>query len=104
MSAGGAPSLRHRPAGTHNPGRTVPYRAAGRWLSRRAAEIEGREARVAFPAHITAALKFHLADFVAPEADALVFTSPTGATLRHGSFRPRVWLPPLAGARPNSAA
>jgi integrase len=53
---------------------------------------------VAFPAHITAALKSHLADFVAPEADALVFTSPTGATLRHGNFRRRVWLPALAEA------
>jgi integrase len=59
---------------------------------------EAGKRRVAFPAHITAALKSHLADFVAPEADALVFTSPTGATLRHGNFRRRVWLPALAEA------
>jgi integrase len=39
---------------------------------------EAGKRRVAFPAHITAALKSHLADFVALEADALVCTSPTG--------------------------
>jgi integrase len=27
-----------------------------------------------------------------------VFTSPTGAPLRHGNFRPRSWLPALARA------
>jgi integrase len=43
-------------------------------------------------------LKTHLADFVAPEADALVFTSPTGTPLRHNNFRRRVWLPALAEA------
>jgi len=53
---------------------------------------------VAFPAQITADLKTHLADFVAPEADALVFTSPTGRPLRHNNFRRRVWLSALAKA------
>ena len=51
---------------------------------------------MAFPAQITADLKTHLADFVAPEADALVFTSPTGRPLRHNNFRRRVWLSALA--------
>jgi integrase len=59
---------------------------------------EAGKRRVAFPAHITADLKSHLADFVAQEADALVFTSPTGAPLRHGNFRRRVWVPALAEA------
>jgi integrase len=59
---------------------------------------EAGKRRVAFPDHITADLKSHLADFVAPEAIALVFTSPTGATLRHSNFRRRVWLPALAEA------
>jgi integrase len=54
--------------------------------------------RVAFPAHIRTELKAHLADFVAPEADALVFTSPTGRPLRHNNLRRRVWLPALAEA------
>jgi integrase len=53
---------------------------------------------VVFPGHIGADLKTHLADFVAPEADALVFTSPTGTPLRHNNFRRRVWLPALAEA------
>ena len=43
-------------------------------------------------------MKTHLADFGAPEADALVFTSPTGMPLRHNNFRRRVWLPALAEA------
>lgn len=54
--------------------------------------------RVVFPAHIAAHLKSHLAGFVAPEADALVFTSPTGAPLRHSNFRRRAWLPALTVA------
>jgi integrase len=53
---------------------------------------------VVFPAHIAPALKSHLADFVAPQADALVFTSPTGAPLRRGNFRRRVWGPALGRA------
>jgi integrase len=53
---------------------------------------------VAVPDQITADLKLHLAHFVAPETTALVFTSPTGAALRHGNFRRRVWLPALAEA------
>jgi integrase len=35
---------------------------------------------------------------VAHEADALVFTSPTGMPLRHNNFRRRIWLPTLAEA------
>jgi integrase len=57
---------------------------------------EAGKRRIAFPAHIATDLKRHLADFVAPGSDALVFTSPTGAPLRHGNFRRRTWLPALA--------
>ena len=59
---------------------------------------EAGKRRVAIPAHITADLKAHLAAFVAPGADALIFTSPTGAPLRHSNFRRRVWVPALAEA------
>ena len=54
--------------------------------------------RVVFPAHIAADLQSHLAAFVTSADDALVFTSPTGAPLRHNNFRRRVWLPALAQA------
>jgi integrase len=40
----------------------------------------------------------HLADHALPCPAGLVFTSPTGAPLRHGNFRRRVWLPALARA------
>jgi integrase len=33
-----------------------------------------------------------------PDADSLLFTSPSGSPLRHSNFRRRVWLPALAGA------
>ena len=51
-----------------------------------------------FPAHIAADLESQLAAFVTSADDALVFTSPTGAPLRHNNFRRRVWLPALAQA------
>lgn len=47
---------------------------------------EAGKRRVAFPAHIRPDLKAHLADFVAPDADALVFTSRTGRPLRHNKL------------------
>ena len=53
---------------------------------------------MAFPTHISADLKAYLAEFVAPEADVLVFTSPTGMPLRHNNFRRRVWISALAEA------
>ena len=51
---------------------------------------------VAIPRAVRPELKRHLSEFAAPGADALVFTSPTGAPLRHGNFRRRSWLPALA--------
>ena len=42
---------------------------------------------VAFPTELVPILEDHLARFVAPELDALVFTSPEGYPLRRGKFR-----------------
>jgi integrase len=53
---------------------------------------------IAMPAAIMPTLKLHLATYTGPEPDALVFTSPTGAPLRHNNFRRRHWLPGLAAA------
>ena len=53
---------------------------------------------VAFPDLITRDLSWHLARFTAPGSEALVFTSPAGAPLRHSNFRRRVWLPALKTA------
>jgi hypothetical protein len=46
---------------------------------------------VTFPDFIVPDLTNHLAQFTAPEADALVFTSPTGTPLRPSNFRRRAW-------------
>jgi integrase len=53
---------------------------------------------IAIPAAIMPTLKRHLATYTAADPDALVFTSPTGAPLRHNNFRRRHWLPALAAA------
>ncbi len=53
---------------------------------------------VVVPAVIRPALTDHLAVFTASQPDALVFTSPTGALLRDGNFRRRVWRPALTKA------
>jgi integrase len=46
---------------------------------------------VALPDFIVPDMTSHLAQFTAPEADALVFTSPTGTPLRPSNFRRRAW-------------
>jgi integrase len=53
---------------------------------------------VVVPAVIRPALADHLATFTSAQIDALVFTSSTGAPLRDGNFRRRVWRPALAEA------
>jgi len=40
----------------------------------------------------------HLETYTGPEPDVLVFTSPTGAPLRHNNFRGRHWLPALVAS------
>ena len=51
---------------------------------------------VIIPPMILADMRDHLAAHVAPELDALVFTSPAGMPMRHSHYRRRVWLPALA--------
>jgi integrase len=53
---------------------------------------------VQIPDLIVPDLERHLAS-TGPADEALVFTSPTGAPLRHSNFRRRVWLPALNAAR-----
>ena len=72
-----ARSLNELPGGGYGFG--PPKTAAGRRV-------------VAFSATLTPYLTWHLARFTAPDADALVFTSPTGRPLRRGNFRRRVWV------------
>jgi integrase len=50
---------------------------------------------VAVPTQAMTALVEHLDRFVAPEAEALVFTSPQGRYLRRHNFRKGAWLPAL---------
>jgi integrase len=48
---------------------------------------------IALPEALVEELERHLATFVEPEADALVFTGTAGAGLDRTNFRQRVWLP-----------
>ena len=54
---------------------------------------------IVIPAAIMPTVRHHLATFTAPDPDALVFTSLTGAHLRNNNFRRRHWLPALAAAQ-----
>jgi len=53
---------------------------------------------VVVPTVIRPALAHHMAAFTASSPGALVFTSTTGAPLRDGNFRRRVWGPALTTA------
>jgi integrase len=46
---------------------------------------------VVIPGVITDDLSWHLARFVAPDDNALIFTSSTGTPLHDGNFRRRIW-------------
>jgi integrase len=61
-----------------------------------------RDRQVALPTFLTKDLNSHLATYTAPDADALVFTTPTGAPIRNSNFRRRVWRPALAEAKVES--
>lgn len=52
--------------------------------------------QVAIPPNVLGDITDHLNRHVPSDADALLFTSPTGQPLRHGNFRRGVWLPALA--------
>jgi integrase len=53
---------------------------------------------VVIPDVIMPAVGQHMSGVTQPGEETLVFTSPTGAPLRHGNFRRRVWLPALQQA------
>jgi integrase len=48
---------------------------------------------VPFPALLNTEVAQHLSQFVGEKDDALVFTSPAGAPMRHSNFYRRAWLP-----------
>ena len=50
---------------------------------------------VPLPPSIASALERHLDEYVGARGDALVFTSPEGAWLRHSTFTDRIWKPTL---------
>jgi len=56
----------------------------------------GKTRTVTLPRFLRAMLNDHLLT-VRGDADALVFTSPQGAVLRHGLFMRRVWYPTIKG-------
>ncbi len=66
----------------------------GQLLTREPKSTSGRRV-VHLPAGLVDELEVHLARFVAPGPDALVFTSGTGGPLRQSNFRNRHWLPAL---------
>ncbi len=63
----------------------------GQLLTREPKSASGRRV-VHLPAGLIAELEAHVAQFVAPDPDALVFTSGTGGPLRQSNFRNRQWL------------
>ncbi len=58
-----------------------------------------QDRQVALPTSVRDVLAQHLADYVGPDKDALVFTTDEGAPLRLSNFRSRVWWPALEAAR-----
>ena len=61
--------------------------AGGKTLFKSPKTDSGRTVDV--PAELVPILEDHLAHYVGPDADALVFTSPEGHPLRRTKFRPR---------------
>ncbi len=83
--------------GTIRVERSLTELAGGGYLFGPPKSAAGRR-MVVVPAVIKPALAHHIATFTASLPDSLVFTSPTGALLRDGNFRRRVWRPALAKA------
>lgn len=55
--------------------------------------------KLPLPPSLVAALERHLAERVAPDRDALVFTSRKSGPLRHRNFHRRIWVPTLERLR-----
>jgi integrase len=53
---------------------------------------------VAIPEIIIRDVAHHLATYVAPGTEALIFASPSSEPLHHGTFRRRAWLPTTEAA------
>jgi integrase len=53
---------------------------------------------VGVPELISPVLRWHLSCFTSTSEEDLIFTGPTGAPLRRGNFRRRVWFPALKAA------
>jgi integrase len=53
---------------------------------------------VSVPGLIVPRIQWHLGCYTDQDAEALVFTAPTGTPLRHSNFRRRFWLPALKAA------
>jgi integrase len=53
---------------------------------------------VSIPSLIAPRIQWHLGCYTEQDAEALIFTAPTGTPLRHGNFRRRFWLPALKAA------
>jgi hypothetical protein len=71
---------------------------AGRGLFLAPPKSDAGKRLVAIPSVMLSDVRSRLDNLTQPEADALLFTSPTGKLLRHGNFRRRVWLPALAAS------
>ena len=69
----------------------------GRLLVREPKSDAGRRV-VHLPAGLVAELRAHVAEFVRPDPEGLVFTSGRGTSLRQSNFRDRHWLPALQAA------
>jgi integrase len=54
--------------------------------------------QVPLPRPVTSEIEEHLARYVSPNGDALVFTGPDGGALRARQFRARRWLPAVNAA------
>ncbi|HUR18662.1 MAG TPA: tyrosine-type recombinase/integrase [Acidimicrobiales bacterium] len=69
----------------------------GRLLVRQPKSDAGRRV-VHLPAGLVAELRTHLAEFVLPDPEGLVFTSDRGTPLRQSNFRDRHWYPAVRSA------
>jgi integrase len=61
-------------------------------------KTEAGRRTVGFPELVSPVLRWHLSCFASDGDEGLVFTGPTGAPLRRGNFRQRVWVPALRSA------
>ena len=61
-------------------------------------KTEAGRRMVSYPQLIAAEVHWHMTCFAQDGDDGLAFTGPSGAPLRRGNFRSRIWLPALKKA------